>query len=193
MNICIISASTREQSASINVAQYVNKQLGTLASDSEITLLDLHKANIPLWQEGATPDSAIEQQLQQADGFVFIVPEWHGMAPPAFKNIFFYFNGCFAHKPVYIVSVSAGTGGRYPISELRMSSYKNSFINYIPVSTIVDHVNDTINENGEFIAQSNFIAQRIDEGLQFLLAYTQALYGVRDSNIFKEKRFKNGL
>lgn len=193
MNICIISASTREHAASKHVAKYVQTHLHTLSTSNTITMLDLHQANLPLWQEGATPDADIQNQLEQADGFVFVVPEWHGMVPPAFKNIFFYFNPCFAHKPVYIVSVSAGTGGRYPISELRMSSYKNSFINYIPVSTIVDHVNDTINDKGEFIAPTDFIAQRIDEGLQFLLQYSTALMQVRDSAIFKEHRFKNGL
>lgn len=193
MNICIISASTREKSASLNVANFVCTQLKQLSVTSQVSILDLHQANLPMWQEGLTPNSDIEKKLNQADGFVFVVPEWHGMTPPAFKNIFFFFNACFAHKPVYIVSVSAGTGGRYPISELRMSSYKNSFINYIPVSTVVDHVNDTINDKGEFIAQSDFIAQRIDEGLQFLLEYSHALCQVRDSAIFKEKRFKNGL
>lgn len=193
MNICIISASTREQSASSNVASFVSKQLSSISPENQVSLLDLHQANLPLWQEGISADSAIEKQLTQANAFVFVVPEWHGMTPPAFKNIFFFFNPCFAHKPVYIISVSAGTGGRYPISELRMSSYKNSFINYIPISTVVDHVNDTINDKGEFIAKSDFIAQRIDEGLQFLLAYASALNQVRDSNIYKEKRFKNGL
>jgi NAD(P)H-dependent FMN reductase len=193
MNICIISASTRKQAASKNVAMYVQSQLQALATSSDLSILDLHEAKLPLWQEGATPDVYIEKQLQQADAFVFVVPEWHGMVPPAFKNIFFYFNPCFAHKPVYIVSVSAGTGGRYPISELRISSYKNSFINYIPISTVVDHVNDTINDQGQFIAQTDFIAQRIDEGLQFLLQYSEALLQVRQSAIFKEQRFKNGL
>ena len=193
MTICIISASTREHAASKNVAQYINHHLQSLNPDGQTSLLDLHQANLPLWQEGATADAKIEQQLQHAQGFVFVVPEWHGMVPPAFKNIFFYINACFAHKPVYIVSVSAGNGGRYPISELRMSNYKNSFINYIPVSTIVDHVNDTINDQGEFIAETDFIAQRIDEGLQFLLQYTQALSQVRESALFKEGRFKNGL
>ena len=193
MNICIVSASTREHAASKQVALYIQGQLHALKADSDTSILDLHAANLPLWHEGAVADPNIEQQLQQADGYVFVVPEWHGMVPPAFKNIFFYFNACFAHKPVYIVSVSAGTGGRYPISELRMSSYKNSFINYIPVSTVVDHVNDTIDAQGNFIAQSDFIAQRIDEGLQFLLQYSVALSHVRESAIFKEKRFKNGL
>lgn len=189
MKICIISASTREQAASRHVATYVQNQLTHL----DTSLLDLHQANIPLWQEGASANPEIEQQLNEADGYVFVVPEWHGMVPPAFKNLFFYFNGCFSHKPAYIVTVSAGTGGRYPISELRMSSYKNSFINYIPVSTVIDHVNDTINEQGEFIAPTDYIATRVDEGLQFLVAYTSALKTVRESDIYKEKRFKNGM
>ena len=189
MNICIISASTREESASRHVATYIEKQL----TDINTSLLDLHTADIPLWQEGASANTNVQQQLNDAEGYVFVVPEWHGMTPPAFKNLFFYFNGCFSHKPAYIVTVSAGTGGRYPISELRMSSYKNSFINYIPVSTVIDHVNDTINENGEFIAPTDYIATRIDEGLQFLKQYTSALNSVRESDIYKEKRFKNGM
>ena len=193
MNICIISASTRENAASRNVANYIDQQLQSLNPSNEINILDLHEADLPLWQTGATPDTGVEQQLKSADGFVFVIPEWHGMVPPAFKNIFFYFNSCFAHKAAYIVSVSAGTGGRYPISELRMSSYKNSFINYIPVSTVVDHVNKTINEHGEFIAETDYIAQRIDEGLQYLIEYTQALSPIRQSAIFKENRFSNGL
>lgn len=192
MNILIISGSPRDGASSLSVAHYTKKQL-TKHTDAHIDVFDLNTCSLEFWSDQADIDETAKRLISQADGYVFVVPEWHGMVPPAFKNIFFYFNACFAHKPVYIVSVSAGNGGRYPISELRMSNYKNSFINYIPVSTIVDHVNDTINDQGEFIAETDFIAQRIDEGLQFLLQYTQALSQVRESAIFKEGRFKNGL
>jgi hypothetical protein len=115
------------------------------------------------------------------------------MAPPAFKNLFQYFNGLFSHKPAYIIGVSSGTGGRYPIIELRSTTYKNSFINYIPISTLLDHVDETINAKGEYIAESDHMALRLDDGLRVLTTYTQALSAVRESDIYKEKRFKNGL
>ena len=40
-----------------------------------------------------------------------------------------------AHKPGLIVTVSAGLGGSYPVTELRISSHKNTRLCYIP-----DHV-----------------------------------------------------
>lgn len=192
MKILVISGSPRQQSSSLNVANYAQQQLLKFKA-VESSLLDLHQLDLPLWSSHAVADDTTKQLIAEADGFVFVVPEWHGMVPPAFKNLFYYFNASFAHKPAYIIGVSSGTGGRYPITELRSSTYKNSFINYIPISTVIDHVDNTFNEHGEFIAQTDYIAQRIDEGLQFLSAYSKALMAIRETTIFQEKRFKNGM
>lgn len=192
MNILVISGSPRQQASSLNVAKYTQQQLSKL-ENVQSSLLDLHQLDLPLWSSHAVADESTKQLIAEADGFVFVVPEWHGMVPPAFKNLFYYFNGFFAHKPAYIIGVSSGTGGRYPITELRSSTYKNSFINYTPISTVIDHVDNTFNEHGEFIAETDYIAQRMDEGMQFLSAYSKALMTVRESDIFKENRFKNGM
>jgi len=57
------------------------------------------------------------------------------MAPAGLKNFFLYAgNTALAHKPAYLVGISASRGGSYPIAELRMSSYKNSYLCYIPNS-----------------------------------------------------------
>jgi len=50
-----------------------------------------------------------------------------------------------------------------------------------------------INAQGELMEGNEHIGQRLDEGLQFLNVYTNALADVRSSEIFKEKRFKNGM
>lgn len=192
MNILIISGSPRNNASSLNVARYIEKQLIN-STDAHIDVFDLNTCSLEFWSDQAVVDDAAKQLINNADGYVFAVPEWHGMVPPAFKNLFHYFNGLFSHKPAYIIGVSSGTGGRYPITELRSTTYKNSFINYIPVSTVLDKVDETINKNGEYIAESDHMAQRIDDGLQYLLEYTQALFSVRESNIFNEKRFKNGM
>jgi azobenzene reductase len=192
MNILIVSGSPRDNASSLNVANYVQGQLkNNPVIESDI--FDLNSCTLDFWSGDAEVDQTAKSLINQADGYVFVVPEWHGMVPPAFKNLFHYFNGLFSHKPAYIIGVSSGTGGRYPITELRSTTYKNSFINYIPVSTVLDHVDETINKEGQYIAESDHISLRIDDGLKFLTAYTEALVSVRSSDIAKEKRFKNGM
>jgi multimeric flavodoxin WrbA len=195
MKITIISGSTRLGSASINVSKYLQSQLNVITDTIDINLFDLARTNLPMWDE-ETDLSLLEQettQLHEADGFVFVIPEWHGMVPPAVKNLFFLFGSVFRHKPAYLVTTSAGSGGRYPISEMRMSTYKNSFINYIPVNTVIDRVNATISEHGEYIAEKQFVANRCDEGLRILVEYTKAFTLIRNSEIVLEKRFPNGV
>ncbi len=192
MNIIVISGSPRANASSLNVANYVNGQLNQQIN-TESKVLDLNQCQLELWSESAQMDETSKALINWAQGYVFVVPEWHGMVPPAFKNLFYYFNGLFSHKPAYIIGVSSGTGGRYPITELRSSTYKNSFINYIPISTVIDQVDDVVSNKGELGSGSEYIAQRIDEGLQFLLAYTDALGKVRKTDIYNEKRFKNGM
>lgn len=192
MNILVISGSPRANASSLKVAKYVSWQV-TQDANIGTRVLDLSQCHLALWSEGAPIDEQTKELIQEAQGYVFIVPEWHGMVPPAFKNLFYYFNNLFAHKPSYIIGVSSGSGGRYPITELRSSTYKNSFINYIPISTVIDHVDNAINAKGKLIEGNEYIAQRIDEGLRFLSAYTRALDIVRNTEIFNEKRFQNGM
>lgn len=192
MNILVISGSPRDQASSLNVANYVNHHLN-IHADVSSEIFDLNTCTLEFWSGDAKVDEKAKALIAKADGYVFVVPEWHGMVPPAFKNLFYYFNGLFSHKPAYIIGVSSGAGGRYPITELRSTTYKNSFINYIPISTVLDHVDETFNSQGEYIAENEHMALRLDEGMKFLTAYTKALSSVRETEIFAEKRFKNGL
>jgi len=47
------------------------------------------------------------------------------------------------HKPALIVAVSSGDGGAYPVSELRMSSYKNNRLCYIPEQVALKSMRET--------------------------------------------------
>jgi len=194
MKICIISGSTRQKSSSLNVSRYIQTQLEQ-TEDTEVSIFNLAEYDLPMWSEetDVTQLASQKEQLQQADGFVFVVPEWHGMAPPAVKNLFFLFSGVFRHKPAYLVGISSGTGGRYPIPEMRMSTYKNSFINYLPVNAIIDRVNKVISEQGEYIAETEFVRNRVDEGVNLLVEYSKAFANIRQSEIVQEKRFPNGV
>lgn len=195
MKITIISGSTRQQSKSFDVSRYLQSQLNLISEETEVEIFDLAHKQLPIWDENTDLKSLADSkdELEQSDAFVFVIPEWHGMAPPAVKNLFFLFGGVFRHKPAYLVTVSAGTGGRYPIPEMRASAYKNSYINYIPVNTVIDRVASVISDAGEYVGEKDFVRNRVDEGLRVLLEYSKAFQSIRQSEIVLEKRFPNGV
>ena len=165
----------------------------------DIFSLDLAKASLPLWSPdkkngkgvwGETWNS-ISDNLNMSDGFIFIVPEYGGMATPATKNIFLLCgNGELAHKPGLIVAVSSGNGGAYPIAELRSSSYKNTHIMWIPENIIIRNVEEfSPGAHGKNIPE--WLDDRVDYVLKLLLAYASNMSPLRE--LVNRKDFGNGM
>ena len=199
MKISIISASHRTNSQSRRISDLLQHNLLNIKSGLEIFSLDLADASLPLWSPekkngkgvwGQTWGS-ISNKLLQSDAFIFVVPEYGGMATPAAKNFFLLCsNGELSHKPGLIVSVSSGNGGAYPITELRSSSYKNTHIMWIPENIIIRNVEEFNPENhGENIPE--WLDQRIDYVLELLLAYTSNMKPLR--KLINRKDFGNGM
>jgi hypothetical protein len=102
--------------------------------------------------------------------------------------------GELAHKPALICTVSSGDGGAYPVAELRMSSYKNNRICYIPEHIIVRNVEAVLNAEGENNPDADeYFRERIPYALRILNAYATALKPVRESGVTRDDRFKNGM
>jgi hypothetical protein len=94
-----------------------------------------------------------------------------------------------------IVTVSSADGGAYPVAELRMSSYKNNRICYIPEHVIVRNVERVLNDDA---AQNNpdadsYFRERIRYALGILVEYARALVQVRASGATELGKFKNGM
>ena len=149
MKISIISTSHREKSESKRISSILMNFVLGLDKNINCFLLDVVDYKIPLWTSDKKSNSRfwekafkeISLELKTSDGFIFVVPEYGGMATPNSKNFFLIFNnGEFFHKPGLIVSISSGNGGAYPISEIRSSSYKNSHIMWIPENVIIRNV-----------------------------------------------------
>ena len=95
----------------------------------------------------------------------------------------------------YLNSVSSGTGGAYPIAELRASSYKNCRIAWIPEHLIVRHADSVLNtpEPIESSDQADlWIRDRVDFALEHLTLYADALSKIRD-RLPEDTRFGNGM
>lgn len=197
MHFSIISASHQKKSNSLKVARYIDHFLN-LQDQSHI--IDLRDANLPIWTPEVFDDSnvaarwkKIDKALKASDGFVFITPEYAGMATPILKN-FLLFAGSshLGHKPVLIVSVSSGIGGSYPISELRASSYKNNRLCYVPDHIIVRYADKVLNEKEAVDDSDKVTRHRIADGIHTLRAYTAALSEMRKKNTLSAE-FPNGM
>ncbi len=204
MKISIISGSHRKTSQSEKVARFIQRTLEAQKLCDSTWLFSLAGNPLPLWDESiweADPDwrqllDPISEELASSDGFVVVSPEWHGQVPAGLKNFFLLWGrGELAHKPALIVTVSSADGGAYPVAELRMSSYKNNRICYIPEQIIVRNVESVLNDDpGKNNPDADaYFRARITYALGILQEYARALGQVRASGATDLSQFKNGM
>ena len=204
MKIGIISGSHRHNSQSIKVAKHIGQRLIDSQLADETYLFSLAGNPLPLWDESIWEGDKdwkvilepIAKELSSCDGFVIIAPEYHGQVPAALKNFFLMWKYEVSHKPALIVAVSSVDGGAYPVAELRMSSYKNNRICYIPEHLILRNVESILNEAGNEktdIDADEYFKERIDWTLRILIEYAKALRLVRDSGATQTEKFGNGM
>jgi len=201
MNLAIICGSQQPNSQSLKVAKFLQNRLKEQSLSQQSSILDLGEQPLALWdpsiwsgdEQWQAVLKPIADQLKQADAFIIIAPEYHGMVPAALKNFFLMWgNGELAHKPALLVAVSAAVGGAYPIAELRMSSYKNNRISYMPEHLIIRNAAKVLNEElaGE---EDEKLRQRIDYSLALLAEYSKAYEGIRASGVIDLKTWRNGM
>ena len=199
MKISIIATSHRKNSESKRVSKILNNFILEINSSIKCFNLDMFESNIPLWTSEKKDNldfwdrklKKISSELIASDGFIFVVPEYGGMATPNSKNFFLVFNnGELFHKPGLIVSISSGNGGAYPISELRSSSYKNSHILWIPENIIIRNVKQFFpGKHGELIP--DWLDERIKYSCNLLIKYSEYIKPIQ--KFINRKDFANGM
>ena len=204
MKISIISGSHRNPSQSEKVARYIEKTLNRGFDDIEPWVFTLADNPLPLWDQTLWEDNEewnellapIKQQLSESDAFVIIAPEWHGQVPAGLKNFFLLFSRFeLGHKPALIVTVSSVDGGAYPVAELRMSSYKNNRLCYIPEHLILRNVEKILNEDDadNDSGADAYFRERIFWSLGILRGYAVALKSMRVDTEIHNDKFANGM
>jgi NAD(P)H-dependent FMN reductase len=200
MKVAIVSGSHRENSESERVSLFLQQRLSALSAHGSI--VSLAGNPLPLWDESVWAGDErwkelwgpISSTLRESDALVVVAPEWAGMVPPALKNFFLLCSTReVGHKPALIVSVSAGVGGSYPVAELRVSSYKNNRLVYIPEHVIVRNVGECLRETEPSSERDREIRNRLDHGLGILIEYAKALAQVRASGVVDYKEFPFGM
>jgi NAD(P)H-dependent FMN reductase len=205
MKIGIISGSHRPPSQSGKVARYIERALKQQGLCDETWLYDLAGNPLPLWDEGIWEGNEqwreiltpLSDELKSCDAFVIVSPEWHGMAPAGLKNFFLMWTGGgeLAHKPALIVTVSVADGGSFPIAELRMSSYKNSRICYLPEHLIIRYVDTVFNDDPAQNKPSaqEYFEDRLTYCLEMLREYALAFRQIRASGKASVQKYTSGM
>jgi NAD(P)H-dependent FMN reductase len=205
MKIGIISGSHRPASQSGKVARYIEKALQQQGLCDDTWLYDLAGNPLPLWDEGVWSGdeqwretlTPLSDELKSCDAFVIVTPEWHGMAPAGLKNFFLMWTagGELAHKPALIVTVSVADGGSFPVAELRMSSYKNSRICYLPEHLIIRYVDTVFNDDPAQNKPSaqEYFEDRLTYCLEMLREYALAFRQIRASGKASVQKYTSGM
>jgi NAD(P)H-dependent FMN reductase len=198
MKILILSFSLKTDGGeSGRVGEYIAK---IKSSDFLLEHYSLGKNPIPLWDESGWESESekskifkpILEKIKLSDAFIFLIPEYSGMASPCFKNFILYCNNQdLAHKPAMIIGISSGVGGAYPISEVRSSSYKNTRIVYIPDHVIIRSVESF--DKGEDLERETTLKQRLMDSIGVLSLYGKALEPVRKQLKWDFKKFPFGM
>ncbi len=200
LKIGIIVGSIREKSESGRIGQYIKGLLEEFDSPVSVEYFALRDLEVPLWHEGKWESGSeiktfwqpISDRLKACDGFVVICPEWAGMAPPHLKNFLLMCDGGeLAHKPAQIVAISSGTGGAYPVAELRMSGYKNNFLWWMPDHMILRQV-ESLFTSDPATELDGILTARLVYGLTFLVETARAMAPVRQKHQ-NLKLYKNGM
>jgi NAD(P)H-dependent FMN reductase len=127
LKIKIILGSNRPSRFAEQPGAWLMKQSEKI-SDASFELIDLANVDLPFLDE---PIPALHGEYQndhtkawsavidEADGFVFVVPEYNHGVTPVLKNALDYLYHEWTHKPVAFLSYGADAGGARAVEQLR--------------------------------------------------------------------------
>lgn len=165
--IAIVLGSVRDGRNSPQVGEWI-KELATEHGKAEYSIIDLKDYNMPVFYkrfaeyDGSEEEYARLKDLQEktveADGYIFITPEYNHSVTSAQKNYFDLFYSEFNNKAAGIVSYGSFLGGRAAehlrgiLSELQVAHVRQhvglslftdfeGFVNFKPQAMHKDGVN----------------------------------------------------
>jgi NAD(P)H-dependent FMN reductase len=156
--IKIIVGSTRPGRFGDQPAEWIN-QLAKEHPDHSFDVVDLAKVNLPLLDEpqpalygNYTRDhtKAWSKIISEADGFIFVTPEYNHAVPAALKNAIDYLAAEWRHKPAAIVSYGV-EGGVRAAENLRVIAGNLSMYSLYEAVALVNFWAQ-LDSNGKFTA-----------------------------------------
>ena len=161
MRIGIISASIRDGRLTHRVALALQDALLKIEA-IDAFIVDLKETPVDLWEATYTSNSEnrkhfdeLKDTLDEADGFIFVSPEYNGSYTSALKNLIDFFpKSSFSKKAIAVVSVTSGKLGGMRAA-LNMQQLVLAIFAYPqPNMLLVPEVHEKFNELGVLLDKS---------------------------------------
>jgi NAD(P)H-dependent FMN reductase len=157
VKIKLLIGSTRPQRFGIQPANWIYGR-AQQRTDAAFELVDLKEVNLPLFDEPQSPmtrnytqehTKAWSKVIGEADGFIFITPEYNYSTSAALKNAIDYLYHEWVYKPVSFVSYGSGGGGVRAVEHLRDIVAQVKMFD-LREQVIITNYWEQMNDKGEF-------------------------------------------
>ncbi|PCI26692.1 hypothetical protein COB52_05755 [Candidatus Kaiserbacteria bacterium] len=171
MNIPLILGTGRTERKTEAIARFVHDKLsskeGVLSEFIDVKDYLDSPFTIPPWVEGKSA-SKWRKIAQEADGFVFVVPEYNRSFPGEFKLLFDSAFKEYMGKPAIIVGVSAGNYGGVRVIQHLAPVLLAAGIEVLGKTVATSNVGDLVGEGSEIISDEKY-TKFVEEALESLV------------------------
>ncbi len=157
VKIKIITGSSRPGRFNIQPAKWIETITKSIPN-SEVELLDLQEINLPFLDEAIPPamgqyanlhTKAWAEKIAEADGFVFVTPEYNHSYSAILKNAIDYLFKEWNYKPVAFVSYGSMAGGTRAVEHLRAIAAEIKLYD-LREQVMLPNYWGSLNEKGEY-------------------------------------------
>ncbi len=179
LKIHILSSTDRPNSNALKVSRYAERTLKKHAQTKIFSLADFPLQDVAGGKYGKAPESVetFNNEFLDADGFLFVIPEYNGGFPGVLKVFTDYlpFPKAMYRVPVSLIGESAGAfGALRPVEQFeQILSYRNALI--FPEKMLIQNVNDTFDENNGL--ESEKLEELLQKQLNDFPVFVESLKG----------------
>lgn len=157
VTIKVLTGSVRPGRFNIQPATWIT-EIAKKRDTIQVELLDLEKINLPFLDEPVPPSQhhyskehtkQWSQTIDEADGFIFVSPEYNHGVSPVLKNAIDYLFFEWHYKPVSFVSYGSLAGGARAVEHLRGVAGEIKMYD-LREQILLPNYYDNLDENGNY-------------------------------------------
>jgi NAD(P)H-dependent FMN reductase len=181
LRIAVVIGSVRKPRLADPLASWLKREL-TAISWLDLDMIDLASVSLPMheMQPGGAAASPIAGRLADADGFVFLTPEYNHSFPAPVKNAIDWHFTEWAYKPVAFVGYG-GSGGIRAIEQLR-TVFPELRATTVRESVLLPMAWEHLDADGRFVPPPGTV-QALHATMNEVRTWAQALRSLRGADL----------
>ncbi|MER7704262.1 NAD(P)H-dependent oxidoreductase [Kitasatospora sp. NPDC097605] len=181
IRVAVVIGSVRRPRMADPLAAWLEREL-TAISWLDLDMIDLASVPLPMheMQPGGAAASPIAGRLADADGFLFLTPEYNHSFPAPVKNVIDWHFTEWAYKPVAFVGYGA-SGGIRAVEQLR-TVFPELRATTVRESVLLPMPWEHLDADGRFVAPPG-TARALGATMNELRTWARALRSLRTADL----------